>query len=106
MGAIVQNYGRGNDIKLALEAGADLALVCHDITSLPTALESLTIENADHHDSLIRIEKQRNKLKRSPDFTPARWDEINEQLSELTKEISGQSRFEPEGPTQSPVEDY
>ncbi|MGD1977970.1 MAG: beta-N-acetylhexosaminidase [Akkermansiaceae bacterium] len=104
MGAIVNCYGRGNDLKLALEAGADIALVCHDIATLPSALEKTTVNN--DYDSLKRIEKQRNKLKRPPNFTTARWEEINGSLTELTREITGEDRFDPEAPSQSPVEDY
>ncbi len=103
MGAIVNHYGRGNDIKLALDAGADIALVCHQMESLPEALAEL---NTDDHDSLRRIEKYRNRLKRPPVFTMDRWDQINEKLTELTREIIGQDRFDPTTPTQSPVEDY
>ena len=29
MGAITTRYGRGQDVKLAIEAGNDLALICH-----------------------------------------------------------------------------
>lgn len=106
MGAIVQNYGRGNDIRLALEAGADLALICHEMSSLPAALENISIENPDRHDALTRIEKRRKKIKSPPSFSSARWEEINQKISELTLEVSGQARFEPEAPIQSPVEEY
>ncbi|YCM45229.1 beta-N-acetylhexosaminidase [Verrucomicrobiaceae bacterium 227] len=103
MGAIVNQYGRGKDIKLALDAGADIALVCHQMASLPKALADL---KTDDYDSLRRIEKVRNKLKRPPAFTLERWDEINDRMTELTREIIGQDRFDPTTPTQSPVEDY
>lgn len=104
MGAIAQHFGRGNDLKLALEAGADLALVCHEMSSLTEVLSRTPI--ADDDDSLKRIEKRRNKLKRPPDFTSKRWEEINEQLTALTREVIGQDRFETASPTQSPVEYY
>lgn len=104
MGAIVNHYGRGDDLKLALEAGADIALICHQMDSLPEVLTRTSIANDD--DSLKRIEKRRNKLKRPPDFTHERWDQINADLTTLTREITGQARFVPTKPTQSPVEDY
>ena len=104
MGAIVNHYGRGNDLRLALEAGADIALVCHDFQNLPRALEKTSVNH--DHDSLLRIEKRRNKLKRPAEFTLERWNEINDQLTQLTREIVGQDRFVPKIPTQSPVEDY
>ena len=103
MGAIVQNYGRGNDIKLALEAGADIALVCHEMASLPAALDKIDVHDPE---SLERIAKQRLKLKRAPDFTQSRWDQINGQLTDLTREVIGRERFEIDRPAQSPVEEY
>ena len=106
MGAIVQNYGRGNDIKLALEAGADIALVCHEMATLPAALENLELDAYPDADALTRIDKRRRKLKTPPAFTTARWDQINKDLTTLTQEITGQPRFEPTTPTQSPVEEY
>ncbi|MDA7865510.1 beta-N-acetylhexosaminidase [Akkermansiaceae bacterium] len=104
MGAIVNHHGRGNDIKLALEAGADIALICHDMSNLPEVLKDLQVKN--DHDSLIRIEKQRNKLKRPPAFTVSRWQELNDQMNELTSEVIGEERFELARPAQSPVEEY
>ena len=104
MGAIVNHHGRGNDIKLALEAGADIALICHDMSNLPEVLKDLQVKN--DHDSLIRIEKQRNKLKRPPVFTASRWQELNDQMNELTCEVIGEERFELARPAQSPVEEY
>lgn len=103
MGAIVNHYGRGNDIKLALDAGADIALICHEMASLQAALSEI---ETDDHDALRRIEKQRSRLKKPPVFTQEKWDRINEQLTELTREVVGQDRFDPERPSQSPVEDY
>ncbi|MFT6238406.1 MAG: beta-N-acetylhexosaminidase [Akkermansiaceae bacterium] len=103
MGAIVSHYGRGNDIKLALEAGADIALVCHEMASLPAVLEKLNLHDDD---ALIRIEKRRRKLHRPPNFTETRWDKINQQMTDLTREVVGQDRYEPSQPIQSPVEEY
>lgn len=103
MGAIVNHYGRGHDIRLALEAGADIALVCHELDHLAETLSELTITDDE---SLQRIEKKRRKLRRPPAFTTGRWDEINAKLTELTKEIIGQDRFTPAAPVQSPVEEY
>lgn len=107
MGAIVNHYGRGNDLRLAMEAGADIPLVCHQIDTLPEAVKELSkLPPGRLDDSLKRIEKVRRKLKRAPDFTLEKWDSINEKMTELTREITGQYRFEPEQPSQSPVEDY
>jgi beta-N-acetylhexosaminidase len=103
MGAIVQNYGRGNDIKLALEAGADIALVCHEMASLSSTLDKIEVHDPE---SLERIKKQRHELKRAPEFTQSRWDQVNAQLTDLTREVIGRERFELDRPAQSPVEEY
>lgn len=107
MGAIVNHYGRGNDLRLAIEAGVDIPMVCHQMETLREAvkeLDQLPVGRLD--DSLKRIEKVQRKLKQHPTFTLDRWAEINEKLTDLTCEIIGQDRFDPEHPTQSPVEDY
>jgi beta-N-acetylhexosaminidase len=104
MGAIVNHYGRGNDIKLALEAGADIALICHNLANLPEVLSSLQIN--EDPDSLLRIENQRFNLCRPPDFTESKWKDLNEEMTQLTSEVVGKERFELDCPSQSPVEDY
>ena len=107
MGAIVKHYGRGNDIRLAIEAGADLALICHQTETIPDALDSLkTIPHGQIDDSTRRLEKAKKNLRRIPTFSKEKWDEINQDLTNLTREVIGQDRFDPEAPTQSPVEDY
>ena len=104
MGAIVNHYGRGNDIKLALEAGADIALICHNMANLSEVLNSLQIN--EDPDSLLRIENQRFNLCRPPDFTESKWKDLNEEMNQLTSEVIGKERFELDCPSQSPVEDY
>lgn len=104
MGAIVNHYGRGNDIKLALEAGADIALICHNMANLSEVLNSLQIN--EDPDSLLRIENQRFNLCRPPDFTESKWRDLNEEMTQLTCEVIGKERFELDRPSQSPVEDY
>ncbi len=107
MGAIVNHYGRGPDLKLAIEAGADLALICHETDTIPTALKELeTISSWTLDDAQKRILKVRRRLKEPPIFSEKAWNDINDKLTELTQELIGQDRFDPERPSQSPVEDY
>jgi len=107
MGAIVKNYGRGNDVRLAIEAGADLALICHETNTIPEALQELRKAPAGIlDDALKRIHKVRKKLKSPPQFTEVQWLKVNQELSDLTKELIGTERFDPEHASQSPVEDY
>ena len=51
------------------------------------------------------IEKDRDKLKHPPQSAPKRWQKINDSLSELTREVTGQDRFAPETPAQNLGED-
>jgi len=102
MGAIIHHYGRGPDIQLALEAGADLALVCHQVHSLREALNNLEIRDDQ---PLERIEKVRRKLPTPPCFSNERWEEVNDQITDLTREVISQDRFE-QDTIQSPVEGY
>ncbi|MDB4429287.1 beta-N-acetylhexosaminidase [Akkermansiaceae bacterium] len=107
MGAIVNHYGRGNDLRLAMEAGVDIPLVCHEMGTLKDAVKEL--EKLPHgrvDDSLKRIEKARRRIKTPPAFTIERWDSINKKTRELTHEVVGTDRFDPARPSQSPVEDY
>lgn len=107
MGAIINHYGRGNDLRLAIEAGIDIPLVCHQMDTLREAvkeLDKLPVGRLD--DSLRRIEKSRKNLKQAPTFTQKKWDEVNEKLVNLTREIIGENRYNSELPSQSPVEDY
>jgi len=107
MGAIVNSYGRGPDVKLAIEAGADLALICHQTESIPQALEALqTVSVGTIDDVIRRVEKYQNKLKPPPIFSEKRWLQINEDLTRLTTEVIGEDRFTLDRPSQSPVEDY
>ena len=104
MGAIVNHYGRGPDIRLALEAGADIAIVCHNFAKLRDVLPQLA--GIDNWDTQNRIEKISKRLKHPPKLTQEKWDAVNEKLTDLTCEVIGQDRFDPERPAQSPVEDY
>lgn len=107
MGAIVNHYGRGNDLRLAMEAGVDIPLVCHQLDTLKEAVKELEKLPAGRlHDSRKRIEKVRRKLKQPSNFTQEKWIELNDKMTNLTREVIGQDRFDPERPSQSPVEDY
>lgn len=107
MGAITKHYGRGNDVRLAIDAGADLALICHRMDTLPAAISGA--EKADRNqllDALDRVEKARRRLRFPPAFIAERWQAINQELESLTLELTGSPRFTSRRSVQSPVEDY
>lgn len=107
MAAIVNHYGRGNDLRLAMEAGADIPIVCHNMSTIKEAcksLSSLPYRRVD--ESLRRIETAKLRIPTPPHFSIENWKKINRMTTELTHEIIGQDRFDPARPSQSPVEDY
>lgn len=109
MGAIGKHFGTPQAARMAIEAGGDIALLCHELDASPTALAE--IENAPHanlHDSLDRIEKARKRLSRPTKFSKEKFNELNEDIWKLRVDTLGEdgASAPPDAPTQSPVEDY
>lgn len=104
MGAITQRYGRGEDARLAIAAGCDLALLCHDTSSAETAAESIaTLPTHLLDDSKRRIEKLRKKLSSPPNWSDSKWAKVTATITELSE------RFTPDdgsAPAASPVQEY
>ncbi|MFT4177776.1 MAG: glycoside hydrolase family 3 N-terminal domain-containing protein [Luteolibacter sp.] len=103
MGAITKRYGRGQDVKLAIEAGNDLALICHQTESAETAAKAIAelpywmIEEAHR-----RLHRLRKKLREPLPLTEKAWNKTVEGLASLAAETP-----EPhEAQASSPVEDY
>jgi len=106
MGAIVNNYGRGQDVKLAIEAGNDMALICHQTDSAVIAFNALKEIDSEVVDTALkRIHKQKKKIPIPLQFTESQWNENNDAIDKLRKEIIG-DLDESTQSTQSPVEDY
>ena len=107
MGAIVNNFGRGPDVKMAIEAGNDMALICHQTESAPIAYKALQeVDYSITDKALARIKKQKKKIPQPLRFTAESWEENNDQIAQLRKEILGDEADVETGQTQSPVEDY
>jgi beta-N-acetylhexosaminidase len=104
MGAITKRYGRGPDVKLAIEAGNDLAMICHNIDSAETAaaaIAELPIWMID--EAKERVDRFRRKKLHPPvKWSDAKWNQTCEAIAELAArvpEISDQI-------ASSPVADY
>jgi len=88
MGAITKRYGRGQDVKLAIEAGNDLALICHQTESAELAAKSIAelpywmIEEAQ-----ARLHRLRKKLHDPLPLTEKAWDKSCRGLSALAAEV-------------------
>lgn len=106
MGAIVNNYGRGPDVRMAIEAGNDMALICHQTDSIKVAYDALKdVDSWIIDDALARIHKQKKQIPSPLQFTEKAWEENNKEISDLRTEVIGEEAPE-EHVTQSPVEEY
>ncbi len=111
MGAIVNTYGRGPDVQLAIAAGNDMAMICHQIDTATTALSHLKeIPFATVDDSLRRIEKMKKRLHAPLKFTEELWQSIDADIMQLRVDVLGEQRAHEirdySGEKRSPVEDY
>lgn len=113
MGAIINTYGRGPDVKMAILAGNDMAMICHQTDTAERALQSL--KELPHHnidDSLRRVEKLKSKktFPKLINFDQNRWDQINEDVMKLRIEVLGEELAKDQtddfANSRSPVEDY
>jgi beta-N-acetylhexosaminidase len=63
MGAITQRYGRGQDVKLAIEAGNDIALICHRTDTAEIAAQAVAeLPHWMTEEAHDRVERFRRKL--------------------------------------------
>ncbi len=111
MGAIVNTYGRGNDVRMSIEAGNDMAMICHQVDSAQVAIDAIKeISNNTIDDSLRRIEKLKKRIVRSADFKRELWDKYDEEVMQLRIDTLGEEKARTtedySGQKRSPVEDY
>jgi beta-N-acetylhexosaminidase len=67
MGAIAKRYGRGDDARLAIAAGNDLAMICHHTETAEVAAKAIAeLPLAVRDDACDRIARLRRKLKEPP----------------------------------------
>jgi beta-N-acetylhexosaminidase len=110
MGAIVNTYGRGLDVQMAIEAGNDMAMICHQTYSADVALEALKkIANQTIDDALKRIEKLKKRIVQSPAFNRKLWEKYDTEVMQLRIDTLGEETKKPDVKRtehRSPVQDY
>ncbi len=104
MGAITKKYQRGEDARMAINAGCDLVMICHQLDTIEQTIESLqTADSFSVEESLKRIAKvKRKKLKKPYPFDPNKWQATLDQLAtfrENTPELCQETES-------SPVDEY
>lgn len=105
MGAIASRYGRSEDVKLAISAGNDLAMICH--TALDTAeAAARAIAGLPHwmtEEAHKRVDHFRRKKLNDPlKWSDANWSETHSALATLAAEFSET----PQAAGESPVAGY
>jgi beta-N-acetylhexosaminidase len=102
MGAITQRYGRGQDVKLAIEAGNDLALICHRTDTAEIAAAAIAeLPHRCKIDAQVRVEKFRRKLQPPVLWSDKKWAETIELLAKLAAEIPEMGSNESSSPVAS-----
>lgn len=111
MGAMLNTYGRGPDVKLAIEAGNDMAMICHQTHTAKIALEhlkELPLHTVD--DALKRIGKLKKRLQDPLKFSQSLWEKLDAETMQLRIDVLGEERAREKrdytGVKRSPVEDY
>ena len=110
MGAILNQVGFDDAVKLALHAGNDLAMICHRIQMVPRAVAVLDKVDAGVVDrALESVQDFRLRLAPPEPFTLDRFAVLDEAIWQLRLAVLGAERAKvrsPEDGKRSPVETY
>jgi len=110
MGAILNEVTFEETITACIEAGNDLAMICHRVELVEEAAEVMkTLPNPVVDDALRRIEKTKMKMKPPYAWSLERFQEIDSQIWDLRVETLGEERAKElsvEDGKRSPVELY
>jgi len=91
MGAIINTYGRGEDLKRAILAGNDIGLICHETHTAIDAIEHLrNLPQALLDDTEKRIKRFKKKMKYPPKFDTNRWNTICGEIEELNSHFEAE----------------
>jgi beta-N-acetylhexosaminidase len=110
MGAILNEYSLEDTLRLTLEAGNDLAMICHRIEEIENAhriLSALPVSQIDRAtESIARFKQQ---LMPPDAFSESAFAELNQQIWDLRVAVLGEERAairSAEDGKRSPVETY
>ncbi|MFY7818069.1 MAG: beta-N-acetylhexosaminidase [Akkermansiaceae bacterium] len=88
MGAIQQAYGAGNDVKQAIFAGNDVALICHQMERSDEAVAALAeLPTAMLQESESRIERFRKKLNSPLLWSDDHWKKTCDDIQKLRDQV-------------------
>ena len=109
MGAILNEYGLEETIRLAIAAGNDLAMICHRIPEIENVHRMLSTLPRDQIDrALHNVSRFKKKLKPPDEFSEAAFRKIDGEIWDLRVAVLGEERAKQRSPDakRSPVEMY
>jgi beta-N-acetylhexosaminidase len=110
MGAILNEYGLEETIRLVIAAGNDLAMICHRVPSISEAHRTLKKLPSDQtHRALESVARFKENLARPDEFSEAAFRKINNEIWDLRVAVLGEElarQRSPEDGKRSPVEMY
>src|SRR5437660_7892589 len=110
MGAILNGYGLEQTIRLAIDAGNDLAMICHripEIENVHKILETLPRQQTDR--ALASVAVFKKKMQPPHEFSEAAFRRIDNEVWDLRVATLGEERAKQrsvEDGKRSPVETY
>jgi beta-N-acetylhexosaminidase len=108
MGAILNEYGLEETIRLAIAAGNDLAMICHRIPEIENVHRILGTLPSDQTDrALASVERFKKKIVPPDEFSEAAFRKIDNEIWNLRVATLGEKRAKDrsvEGAKRSPVE--
>jgi beta-N-acetylhexosaminidase len=110
MGAILNGYGLQDTIRLAIEAGNDLVMICHripEIENVSKILETLPRDQTDR--ALASVARFKKTMKPPHEFSEAAFRKIDNEIWDLRVATLGEERAKQrsaEDGKRSPVEIY
>ena len=110
MGAILNEYGLEETIRLALEAGNDLAMICHRVPSIDEVYRTLgKLPPEQIERALESVARTKTKLQAPHAFSESAFKKIDGSIWDLRVAVLGEeeaAKRSPEDGKRSPVETY
>ena len=110
MGAIYNEYGLDETIRLAIAAGNDLAMICHRVDQIGQALRILQeLPAAQRERALQSVARFKEKIAPPTEFSEEKFRAIDSEIWDLRVATLGEERAaqrSPEDGARSPVETY
>lgn len=110
MGAILNEYGLEETIRLAIEAGNDWVMICHRVDSIGEVHSTLgKLPPAQIERAQASVAQTKAKLAAPNDFSEAKFKEIDDEIWDLRVSVLGEeeaAKRSPEDGKRSPVETY